>query len=135
MFCKHCILYINIKNFFYIFIATDRTVSHPCSPNPCGPNAQCRERNGAGACGCPSDLIGDPYDVIKGCHRECETNNDCAPQLACVGFKCTDPCPNTCGTLSICNVQAHVPVCLCPPGYTGDPYFACEIEEMRSKCF
>ncbi|XP_029680457.1 neurogenic locus notch homolog protein 3-like, partial [Formica exsecta] len=110
--------------------AIDRPVSNPCSPNPCGPNAQCRERNGAGACGCPPDLIGDPYDIVKGCHRECETNNDCAPQLACVGFKCTDPCPNTCGTLSICNVQAHVPVCLCPPGYTGDPYFACEIKEM-----
>ncbi|CAD6236859.1 GSCOCG00008267001-RA-CDS, partial [Cotesia congregata] len=24
--------------------------TNPCLPNPCGPNAQCRERNGAGAC-------------------------------------------------------------------------------------
>lgn len=100
----------------------DISIANPCSPNPCGPNAQCRERNGAGACACPPDLIGDPYDNEKGCHRECESSNDCAPQLACVGFKCTDPCPNTCGTLSICNVQQHVPVCTCPPEYTGDPY-------------
>lgn len=102
--------------------------TNPCLPNPCGPNAQCRERNGAGACACPADFIGDPYDNLKGCHRECEVNDDCVSHLACVGFKCTNPCPGTCGTLSICQVENHVPRCQCPPGYTGDPFYACNEE-------
>lgn len=104
------------------------TPSNPCLPNPCGPNGQCRERNGAGACACPPDFIGDPYDNLKGCHRECEVNDDCVPHLSCVGFKCINPCPSTCGTLSICNVENHVPRCTCPPGYVGDPFYACNVE-------
>lgn len=113
-------------------LATEYTPTNPCQPTPCGPNAQCRERNGAAACACPADYIGDPYDNQLGCRRECELNNDCASHLACVGFKCIDPCPDNCGTLSICHVEAHVPVCTCPTGYTGDPYFACVYEELKS---
>ena len=103
---------------------------NPCSPNPCGPNAQCRERNGAGACACPPDFIGDPYDNTRGCHYECEQSNDCPINLSCVRFKCIDPCDGNCGTLSICNVENHVPRCSCPPGYTGDPFFACELPKF-----
>lgn len=31
----------------------------------------------------------------------------------------------TCGSFAICEVENHVPLCLCPPGYTGDPFFMC----------
>lgn len=98
---------------------------HPCSPSPCGPNAECRERNGAGACICSPGYEGDPYDQHRGCKRECESNNECAPTLACISYKCVDPCPGTCGTYAECQTTDHIPICTCPHGYTGDPFFQC----------
>lgn len=98
--------------------------SSPCTPSPCGPNAECREYNGAGACFCSEGYEGDPYGS-NGCRRECENNDDCAYNLACTRFKCIDPCPRTCGHLAQCTVEKHVPICSCPPGFTGDPFFQC----------
>lgn len=98
--------------------------SSPCSPSPCGPNAECREYNGAGACFCSKGYEGDPYST-NGCRRECESNDDCALNLACTRFKCIDPCPRTCGQLAQCTVEKHVPICSCPSGFTGDPFFQC----------
>lgn len=97
----------------------------PCTPSPCGPNAECRERNGAGACFCNSGYEGNPYDDTKGCRRECELNSDCSDQLSCVRFKCVDSCIGTCGTYAYCEVKNHVPDCRCPEGFTGDPFFQC----------
>lgn len=37
-----------------------------------------------GACFCLPDYYGDPY---QGCTRECETNNDCNKNLACIKYK------------------------------------------------
>lgn len=105
---------------------TERTPeSTPCNPSPCGPNAQCKERNGAGACECYPGYEGDAYNKEGGCRRECETNNDCSPALACVSFKCVDPCPGTCGFLAECRAENHIPLCTCLEGYTGDPFFQC----------
>lgn len=98
----------------------------PCNPSPCGPNAECRERNGAGACFCHAGFEGNPYDGSVGCRRECDTSADCADKLACVRYKCVDPCIGICGTYAICNVENHVPTCTCPTGYTGDPFRACK---------
>lgn len=106
--------------------------ARPCTPSPCGPNAECRERNGAGACYCYEGYEGNPYDVNRGCRRECETNDDCNDKLACIKYKCNDPCIGICGSLSICNVERHIPTCVCPPGYTGDPFFQCK--EIPPKC-
>jgi hypothetical protein len=103
---------------------TERTPQNPCIPSPCGVNAECRERNGAGACSCQPGFYGDPY---TGCKRECETNSECPSVKACVGFKCQDPCPGTCGQDAICSVLNHVPTCNCPPGYSGDPFYSCRI--------
>lgn len=104
--------------------ATERSPPpNPCVPSPCGTNAECRERNGAGACYCLQGFFGDPY---VGCKRECEINTDCQKTLACVSYKCIDPCPGTCGQDARCEVINHVPTCNCPAGYTGDPFYACK---------
>jgi hypothetical protein len=105
--------------------ASERTPTSPCVPSPCGPNAQCREHNGAGACYCFDGYFGNPFDQERGCRRECEVNDDCSSKLACVQFKCIDPCIGTCGSYAQCDVINHRPSCTCPPGYTGDPFFEC----------
>jgi hypothetical protein len=108
-----------------IFSATVPTPpANPCLPSPCGPNAECRERNGAGSCTCLPGYEGDPYDK-RGCRRECELNSDCTQVLACITFKCVDPCPGTCGSGAQCSVLNHIPTCTCPPQLTGDPFFQC----------
>lgn len=65
----------------------------PCSPSPCGPNSLCRVSNGAAVCACQTDMIGSPPQ----CRPECVVSSECPLQLACLGRKCRDPCPGTCG--------------------------------------
>uniref|UniRef100_A0A182XBR0 EGF-like domain-containing protein n=1 Tax=Anopheles quadriannulatus TaxID=34691 RepID=A0A182XBR0_ANOQN len=99
----------------------------PCTPSPCGPNAECRERNNAGACYCLTGYEGNPYDVFSGCRRECDVNADCPDKLACVQYKCVDPCPGVCGAQALCEIQNHVPTCICPEGTVGDPFVQCNL--------
>lgn len=99
-------------------------VVNPCEPSPCGVNAECRTRNGAGSCICLPDYFGDPY---QGCRPECSINSDCPSNKACVNSKCKDPCPGTCGPNSNCHVINHLPSCNCIAGHTGDPYQYCNI--------
>lgn len=96
----------------------------PCEPSPCGANAICKEHNSAGSCICLPDYIGNPYE---GCRPECTVNTDCAPNRSCIRNKCQDPCPGTCGPMAICETINHSPVCSCSPGYTGEPYYRCDI--------
>lgn len=115
----------NVKINFY-FTANDKSENtSPCVPSPCGLNAECRERNGAGACYCFEGYEGDPYDQSVGCRRECELNDDCSPNLSCVKYKCVDPCIGRCGVYAMCTVEKHIPICTCPAGFTGDPFFQC----------
>lgn len=93
-----------------------------CQPSPCGSNAVCKERNGAGSCSCLPEYYGDPY---SGCKPECVLNSDCPKTKACVNNKCVDPCPGVCGLNAECNVINHSPSCSCIPGLTGDPLTAC----------
>lgn len=102
---------------------TERPVN-PCNPSPCGANAVCKERNGAGSCTCLPEYFGDPY---SGCRPECVTNSDCDRSRACVNNKCVDPCPGTCGINAECRVVNHAPSCSCIPGYTGEPLRACNL--------
>lgn len=100
----------------------------PCIPSPCGPNAECKERDGAGSCTCLPEYFGDPY---SGCRPECVTNSDCSRDKSCVNNKCSDPCPGVCGLNAECRVGNHVPTCLCHQGYTGNALSACrEIPEL-----
>ena len=111
--------------FSYLLAApvTERP-TNPCNPSPCGANAVCKERNGAGSCACLPEYFGDPY---SGCRPECVTNSDCDRSRACVNNKCVDPCPGTCGINAECRVVNHAPSCSCIPGYTGEPLRICNL--------
>lgn len=103
-----------------------------CEPNPCGPNAQCLvSPDGRSMCICPEGLDGDPTSV-QGCHsNECQVDDQCDVSLACIGFKCQDPCPGSCGHGAHCRVEKHHPVCFCNKGLTGNPSQACYPLEER----
>lgn len=95
---------------------------YPCNPSPCGRNAICTERNGAGSCTCPPEYIGDPY---ISCRPECTLNSDCGHSKACINNKCKNPCKGACGLNAECKVFKHQPTCTCLNGYTGDPLKSC----------
>ena len=105
----------------YAVIVRDE-IPEPCNPSPCGSNAICKERNGAGSCTCMKEYFGDPY---ISCRPECVQNSDCSRNRACVNMKCVDPCIGACGLNSECHVSNHNPVCQCITGYTGNPSQAC----------
>ena len=90
----------------------------PCNPSPCGANAQCNN----GICTCLPEYQGDPY---RGCRPECVLNSDCSRTQACLRNKCKNPCPGTCGTNAVCNVNNHIPMCTCIEGYTGNAFILC----------
>lgn len=90
----------------------------------CGINAECKDSS-LGSCKCIENYFGNPYEI---CRPECIINSDCPTNLACLQNKCQDPCKSLCGSLSHCVVTNHNPVCLCNPGYTGNPYDYCKIE-------
>ena len=113
----------------------------PCSPSPCGINAECSERRGTGAafCRCILGYVGNPYVA---CRAECVTSSECPDDEACQGQKCKSPCPGQCGVHTTCRVTNHLPICSCEPGYTGNPYTSCnplsttsgKVESFSSKC-
>lgn len=107
-------------------------VRNPCNPSPCGANAICKERNGAGSCSCVPNYFGDPY---TGCRPECVINADCPMDRACIGNKCANPCPGTCGLNAECIVSNHAPSCFCFEGYTGNPAVACHVPPPRMYLF
>lgn len=111
--------------FIYKSLLVTRPVEvpqNPCEPSPCGANAICRERNGAGSCVCLPEYFGDPY---SGCRPECVLSTDCARNKACINNKCKDPCPGTCGVNAECRVSNHAPSCFCLQGFTGNALTAC----------
>lgn len=103
-----------------------------CQPNPCGPNAQClASPDGKSMCICPEGLGGDPTS-LQGCHGyECQVDDECPVSKACIGFKCQDPCPGSCGHNTHCRVEKHHPVCFCNNGFTGNPFQSCYHVEER----
>lgn len=110
----------------------------PCQPNPCGPGAVCVvSRDGNSICNCPPGKSGDPSSST-GCQSyECQIDGDCANHLACIGYRCVDPCPGSCGIGASCKVEHHHPVCFCDVGLSGNPAIYCSIEHdppKRSPC-
>lgn len=88
---------------------------------PCGPNSQCRNRNGQAVCTCVPGFLGSPPN----CRPECILSSDCLLNQACSNQKCIDPCPGTCGINAICRVVNHNPICSCKEDLTGDPFTLC----------
>lgn len=103
-----------------------------CSPNPCGPQAMCKvDLSGLPICICSEGTIGDPYG-LEGCHsKECEIDNECEHNKACIGYACRDPCPGACGLNAKCHVDSHRPVCTCKDGLTGNPLICCLVPENQ----
>lgn len=50
--------------------------------------------------------------------------------MACINRKCKDPCPGICGLNAECRVVSHTPNCVCLPGYFGDPFTQCNIQQL-----
>ena len=94
---------------------------NPCIPTPCGPNSQCQVIGSQARCSCQPNMIGSPPD----CRPECIVNSDCPSDRACVAQRCKNPCPGTCGENTECRVVANNPVCICQPGFGGDPFRGC----------
>lgn len=98
----------------------------PCLPNPCGPGAECiLSPGGQSMCRCPDGIAGDPTGT-RGCFGfECVLDEDCSDSQSCMGHKCRDPCPGSCGVGANCRVEKHHPVCTCDHGLTGNPLTRC----------
>lgn len=82
---------------------------------------------GSHLCLCRPNYFGSPPN----CRPECTINAECASNLVCINEKCRDPCPGSCGVIAICNVMNHVPICICPDGYAGDPFTYCHIKQQE----
>lgn len=112
----------NSNKKFIIFLAPlVDPIPNPCVPSPCGPFAICRAIGDTPSCSCLQNYIGSPPN----CHPECTINADCPSNKACIREKCSDPCPGSCGLGAQCNVVYHTPMCVCPEGFTGDPFSRC----------
>lgn len=111
----HKIFYF--ENFNIAFL-DEPIITDPCNPSPCGANTNCND----GICTCLNDYQGDPY---IGCRPECVYSTDCPKTKTCIKSKCLDPCPGTCGQNAICNVVNHIPMCHCPPGFSGNAFITC----------
>lgn len=115
---------------FFLYLSATTAAAppaNPCVPSPCGPYSQCRVINDSPACSCNANYIGTPPN----CRPQCVIQPDCPSNLACKNERCVDPCPGSCGTLSLCQVINHNPVCTCPPGYTGNALVSCQLEPSK----
>ena len=58
---------------------------------------------------------------------ECEVDQECPNNRACIEQQCLDPCSvyDPCGKNAECQTTDHRPVCRCPSGWAGDPHYEC----------
>ena len=93
----------------------------PCNPDPFGPNSKYRAQGTRSVCTWFPGFFGVPPN----CRPKCLLSSECQLTKACVQQRCLDPCPGTCGANAECKVVNHNPICSCPKGYSGDPFFNC----------
>lgn len=56
---------------------------------------------------------------------------DCPGSRICRDYRCVDVCEGQCGSGASCTPRNHIPVCTCPPGYTGDALTSCRPFDPR----
>ncbi|ERL90523.1 neurogenic locus notch homolog protein 1 isoform X1 [Dendroctonus ponderosae] len=103
-----------------------------CTASTCGQNAQCQVIGGRPVCSCYRGYSGDPLSVCT--RSECLSDGECRGHLTCRNGRCIDPCSGTCGINADCQTRNHVPVCSCPPGYTGSPFSSCRRFDPSELC-
>lgn len=106
-----------------------------CKPNPCGENAVCnpghdntgKERP---VCTCEPGYIGN---ALTSCRKgECQSDNECADNRACIDYYCQDPCTGKeCALTAKCEARRHIAVCTCPDGSRGDAVVGCSAISSR----
>ncbi|XP_037042825.1 neurogenic locus notch homolog protein 1-like [Bradysia coprophila] len=67
------------------FRCTQREPEEECPPNACGNNTVCKVLRSAPRCTCLNEYVGNP---MIGCHRECESNDECGSEGRCTNFLC-----------------------------------------------
>ncbi|KAF5287630.1 hypothetical protein FQA39_LY15833 [Lamprigera yunnana] len=103
-----------------------------CSGSLCGNNAHCTTIGNRPVCSCLKGYIGDPlYNCIR---AECLSGDECSNHLTCKDNRCTDPCLGACASTANCAVKNHIPVCSCPPGFTGNPFTNCRRFDPDELC-
>lgn len=102
--------------------------NNPCDKNPCGLYSVCRSYDNQPVCSCQAGYIGLPPN----CRPECILNADCAGNKVCVNNSCTNPCPGSCAPQAFCSVVNHKLLCICPEGYTGDPFKLCSLSPCKT---
>ncbi|KAL1124694.1 hypothetical protein AAG570_001318, partial [Ranatra chinensis] len=103
-----------------------------CSPNPCGSNTQCFTRGSRPVCSCLPGYWGNPLAYCQ--LGECAESRDCTGNKVCKDYRCVEVCSGQCGRGAQCTARAHVPVCSCPPGTTGDPLVSCRTFDPQELC-
>ncbi|KAG7155062.1 Nidogen-like 1, partial [Homarus americanus] len=67
-----------------------------------------------------------PPEIVPLVPIACENNDECDMDNSCLNKLCYDACSlGVCGDEADCTTISHRPVCLCPPGTTGDPQVGC----------
>lgn len=102
-----------------------------CDSTTCGKNTMCIEQDGEAVCFCLPNYYGNPDESEEGCMPKCKENSDCPTDSACMANECRDPCPAICPENSDCQIENHMPMCTCKPGYTGDYRSCSKIIEKR----
>ena len=124
---------------------------NPCvTSNPCSSNAACFVENHKAQCKCPPGFTGDPFRrcvqsksaafyngwlkcllifallFSKVKTGECQHDDECPSDKACIENYCVDPCEtDPCGKNAICRTSNHIPVCRCPEDWGGNPHQEC----------
>ncbi len=121
----------------------------PCSMRAaCGENALCTVIHHRPSCKCPECFIGRAHvrcrpreECLKPPPRpreeECNSDNDCAPTLACRDHQCADPCANhRCESPhQKCVVQSHKPKCACKYKLVVNAALELSCPGPRETCF